>query len=365
VSSAPGTSAAGRIPTIGVDAMGGDFGPSVIVPGVALALREFPGRFRIVLLGDLEEVRDEWTRARAQDLPVEFVDAPERVEMDEPPSTVLRRKPNSSLAIATQMQKEKRIDAFFSAGSTGAVVAVSLLGLGRLERVSRPAIASIFPNRGKGCVVLDVGATADCKPMHLVQFGEMGSCYAHDVLGLAAPRVGLLSIGEEPGKGDELRRAAYDALAALPIDFVGNVEGRDVPYGGRADVVVTDGFTGNVLAKGLEGAATMLTEVLYDALTSTPERQVVAEQLLPALGEATAHMSPEALGGAVLLGVGGVVVVGHGASTPQGVASCARTAVQAVREGLVDSIGGALGELLDRTRAAVGAPGSPHLEVPA
>jgi glycerol-3-phosphate acyltransferase PlsX len=175
VSSAPGTSTPGPIPTIGIDAMGGDFGPSVVVPGVVMALREFPGRFRIVLLGDLDEVKDAWARARAEDLPVEFVHAPERVEMDDPPATVLRRKPNSSLALATQMQKEKKIDAFFSAGSTGAVVAVSLLGLGRLARVSRPAIASIFPNRGKGCVVLDVGATSDCNPTHLVHFAEMGS----------------------------------------------------------------------------------------------------------------------------------------------------------------------------------------------
>jgi glycerol-3-phosphate acyltransferase PlsX len=325
VSSAPGTSAAGRIPAIGVDAMGGDFGPSVIVPGVALALREFPGRFRIVLLGDLEEVRDEWTRARAQDLPVEFVDAPERVEMDEPPSTVLRRKPNSSLAIATQMQKEKRIDAFFSAGSTGAVVAVSLLGLGRLERVSRPAIASIFPNRGKGCVVLDVGATADCKPMHLVQFGEMGSCYAHDVLGLAAPRVGLLSIGEEPGKGDELRQETHRLLAETPnVNFIGNVEGRDI-LKGEVDVVVTDGFTGNVVLKLAESVVGHIAQSARREIGRSLQSKLGALLMRPAFQRLKSQLDYAEYGGAPLLGVDGVIFIGHGRSSPRAVRSAIRS----------------------------------------
>ena len=154
MSSVPGTRSLDSLPLIGVDAMGGDFGPSVVVPGTVMALREFAGRFRVVLLGDLDEVRRELGKLDAKDLPIEVVHAPERVEMDDPPATVLRRKPNSSLVIATLLQKEKKLDAFFSAGSTGAVVAVSLLGLGRLEKVSRPGIATIFPNRGKGCVVL-------------------------------------------------------------------------------------------------------------------------------------------------------------------------------------------------------------------
>jgi glycerol-3-phosphate acyltransferase PlsX len=198
-----------------------------------------------------------------------------------------------------------------------------------------------------------VGATTDATPEMLAQFALAGAAFASVRLGIAAPRVGLLSVGEEPGKGDDLRKAAYDALVALPLDFVGNVEGRDVPHGGRADVVVTDGFTGNVLAKGLEGAATMLSEALLAAMTSTPERTQAAKALLPALAEATAHMSPEKLGGAVLLGVDGVVVVGHGASSPEGVASCVGTAAQAVREGLVPRIASALSDLLDRSRVEV------------
>jgi glycerol-3-phosphate acyltransferase PlsX len=221
--------------------------------------------------------------------------------------------------------------------------------------VSRPPLAAVVPSKAGPLVFLDVGASTDATPELLAQFALAGAAFATVRLGLPSPRVGLLSIGEEPGKGDELRKAAYDALAGLPVDFVGNVEGRDVPHGGRADVVVTDGFTGNVLAKGLEGAATMLASVLVEALSDRPE-------LLPLLAAATDHMSPEVLGGAVLLGVKGVVVVGHGASTPQGVASCVRTAVQAVREGLVDSIGTALGDLLDRTRATVPAAAPPAAE---
>ena len=175
-------------------------------------------------------------------------------------------------------------------------------------------------------------------------------------LGIAAPRVGLLSVGEEPGTGDELRKQAHAALSALPLDCVGNVEGSDVPHGGRADVVVTDGFTGNVLAKGLEGAATMLVAQLREALTATPERAAVAGVVLPAVEEATRHLSPEHLGGAVLVGVKGVVVVGHGASTPQGVQSCVRVAAQAARDGLVPRIATALSDLLDRTRAGQEVP---------
>ncbi len=328
----PGTSAAGAIPTIGIDAMGGDFGPPVIVPGVVMALREFPGRFRIVLLGNLDEVRAEWAKARAQDLPVEFVDAPERVEMDDPPSTVLRRKPNSSLAIATQLQKEKKIDAFFSAGSTGAVVAVSLLGLGRLERVSRPAIASIFPNRGKGCVVLDVGATADCKATHLVQFAEMGSCYAHDVVGLPSPRVGLLSIGEEPGKGDELRQETHLLLAATPsLNFIGNVEGRDI-LKGEVDVVVTDGFTGNVVLKLAESVVGHIAQSARREIGQSLMSKLGALLMRPAFERLKAQFDYAEYGGAPLLGVDGVIFIGHGRSSPRAIRSAIRSTVTFVEQ---------------------------------
>ncbi len=326
MSPAPGTSEAGEaVPTIGVDAMGGDFGPSVVVPGVGLALTEFAGRFRVVLLGDLDEVRYELGKLKAQDLPIELVHAPERVEMDEPAATVLRRKPNSSLAIATQMQKERKIDAFFSAGSTGAVVAVSLLGLGRLERVSRPAIATIFPNRGKGCVVLDVGATADCKPQHLVQFAEMGSCYAHDVLGLAEPRIGLLSIGEEPGKGNELTQETHKLLAAMShLNFIGNVEGRDI-LKGEVDVVVTDGFTGNVVLKLAESVVGHIAQNFRREVGRSLQSKLGALLLKPAFDRLKSQFDYAEYGGAPLLGVDGVILIGHGRSSPRAIRSGLRS----------------------------------------
>ena len=332
MSSVPGTRSLDSLPLIGVDAMGGDFGPSVVVPGTVMALKEFAGRFRVVLLGDLDEVRRELGKLDAKDLPIELVHAPERVEMDEPPATVLRRKPNSSLAIATQMQKEKKLDAFFSAGSTGAVVAASLLGLGRLEKVSRPGIASIFPNRGKGCVVLDVGATADCKPQHLVQFASMGSCYAHDVLGLAEPRVGLLSIGEESSKGNEVTVEAHELLArGTGVNFIGNVEGRDI-LRGEVDVVVCDGFTGNVVLKLAESVLTHIATSFKREVEHSVRAKLGALMLKPAFDRMRKDFDYAEYGAAPLLGVDGVIFIGHGRSSPRAIRSGLRTTATFVEQ---------------------------------
>lgn len=332
MSSVPGTRSLDSLPLIGVDAMGGDFGPSVVVPGTVMALKEFAGRFRVVLLGDLDEVRRELGKLDAKDLPIELVHAPERVEMDEPPATVLRRKPNSSLVVATQMQKEKKLDAFFSAGSTGAVVAVSLLGLGRLEKVSRPGIATIFPNRGKGCVVVDVGATADCKPQHLVQFASMGSCYAHDVLGLAEPRVGLLSIGEESSKGNEVTVEAHELLArGTGINFIGNVEGRDI-LRGEVDVVVCDGFTGNVVLKLAESVLTHIVTSFKREVAGGLRAKLGALMLKPAFDRMRKDFDYAEYGGAPLLGVDGVIFIGHGRSSPRAIRSGLRTTATFVEQ---------------------------------
>jgi len=332
---------------VALDLLGGDHAPESVVDG---ALLVDDAEVEVLLVGPVD-LAERLLRERGASGRFRLVAASQLVGMDEDPAKAVRAKRDATVRVAARLVRDGEADAMVSVGSTGAALAAAVFTLGRLRGVSRPALAAIIPAKSGPLVFLDAGAGTEATPELLAQFALAGAALAFVRLGIHAPRVGLLSIGEEPGKGDELRRAAYDALAALPIDFVGNVEGRDVPYGGRADVVVTDGFTGNVLAKGLEGAATMLTEVLYAALTSTPERRVVAEQLLPALGEATAHMSPGALGGAVLLGVGGVVVVGHGASTPQGVASCLRVAAQAARDGLVPRISEALSGLLDRTRA--------------
>ena len=336
---------------IALDLLGGDSAPESVVDGALVAAERFPD-VELLLVGPVE-VAEPLLSERGAAGRFRLVPASQVVEMDEDPARAIRAKRDATVRVAARLVRDDEADAVVSVGSTGAALAAAVFTLGRLRGVSRPPLAAIVPAKTGPLVFLDVGATTDATPEMLAQFALAGAAFASVRLGLPEPRVGLLSIGEEAGKGDELRKAAYDALSALPLDFVGNVEGRDVPHGGKADVVVTDGFTGNVLAKGLEGAATMLSEVLLTALTSTPERKAAAKELLPALSEATAHMSPEELGGAVLLGVDGVMVVGHGASTPAGVAACVGTAVQAVDEQLVPKIAAAMAELIERVPAAV------------
>jgi glycerol-3-phosphate acyltransferase PlsX len=236
--------------------MGGDHGPRVIVPGVLNALGKLPADTHIVFLGHEERIRA--ARRGASFERAEVVHAPDEVSMHESPATAVRRKPDSSLARALRLVKEGRADAILSAGSTGAVVAGGLLALGRIGRVQRPAIATLFPTDRSRCVILDVGANSDCKPSHLLQFAAMGAVYAHIHLGLARPRVGLLNIGEEETKGNELAGAAHVLLRDSGLNFIGNVEGRDV-LAGRTDVVVCDGFVGNIVLKFGESMLRFLT----------------------------------------------------------------------------------------------------------
>ena len=341
---------------VALDLLGGDRAPECVVDGALLV--DDPD-VEIVLVGPVG-LAERLLAERGAVGRFRMVAASQVVEMDEDPARAVRVKRDATVRVAARLVRDGEADAMVSVGSTGAALAAAVFTLGRLRGVSRPALAAIIPAKAGPLVFLDAGAGTEATPALLAQFALAGAALATVRLGIAAPRVGLLNVGEEPGKGDELRREAHAALSALPVVFVGNVEGRDVPYGGRADVVVTDGFTGNVLAKGLEGAATMLTEVVQEALTSTPERAAASAELLVALETATSHMGPEQLGGAVLLGVKGVVVVGHGASTPVGVASCVRVAVQAARDGLVPRIAAALSDLQDRTRAAAAAAAADH-----
>lgn len=328
------------IPTIGVDAMGGDFGPSVVVKGALLALRDQPGRFRVVLLGDEDEVRFELKRNHAGDVDgaIRVVHAPERIEMTDAAATTFRKRPNSSLVVGTRLQKEREIDALFSAGNTGAVVAIQLLGLGRLERVQRPAIAAVFPAPRKGTVVLDVGATADCKPQHLVQFAEMGRAYAQYVLGLDDPRVGLLSIGEEATKGSELVQQTHQLMAEIPgLNFIGNVEGRDILQGG-VDVVVTDGFTGNVVLKLAESVAKHVAQIFRREMHGGVRARFGAWLLRPAFMRLRSSIDYAEYGAAPLLGVDGVCFIGHGRSSPRAVRSALRGVATFIEQRVNDRI---------------------------
>ncbi len=328
---------------VALDLLGGDHAPAAVIDGALLVAAETP-EVDVVLVGP-PDVAEALLRERDAVGRFEVVPATQVVEMDEDPARAVRSKRDATVRVAARLVRDGQADAFVSVGSTGAALAAALFTLGRLPGMSRPALAAVIPAQAGPLVFLDAGANPEGSTELLVQYALVGSAFAAIRLGLESPRVGLLSIGAEPGKGDALRKEAYDALRALPLNFIGCIEGGDVPHGGRADVVVTDGFTGNVLIKGLEGAASMLTAVFVEALTATPERKAAAKELLPALVAATEGMQADALGGAVLLGVDGVCVVGHGASSPRAVASCVGVAVQSVREGLVPRVAAALAQL--------------------
>jgi len=304
--------------------MGGDFGPLPVAEGSALALRERPGRFHLTLVGDESEIRAALKRARADSLPIEIVHAAGKVEMGAK-AVASARRGDTSLGVLTQLHKDRKLDAIFSAGNTGAVVATAMLGLGRLEGVSRPALAAFFPNVGHGTVVLDVGANAEVKPQYLVQFAHMGSCYARHLLGRPNPRVGLMSIGEEDSKGNQLVRETLPLLrAARHLNFIGNVEGRDL-FKGSCDVIVADGFTGNVMLKTAESAATFLGRAAREELRRDPLAMFGSLFMMPALGRLKRRLDWEEYGAAPLLGVNGVCFIGHGASGKKAFNSAIRT----------------------------------------
>jgi phosphate acyltransferase len=317
-------------PRIGIDAMGGDYGPGVVVEGTVRALRAAPGAFTVTLVGDEPEIRSELKRQHADGLPVDVRHASERIEMDEKAAAAARRKTGSSLGVITQMHKRGELDAIFSAGNTGAVVATALLSLGRLEAVSRPAIAAYFPNPSGGSVVLDVGANAECKPQYLVQFAHMGSVYARYVLGRSNPSVGLLSIGEESSKGNDLVLESHELLKrASHLNFIGNVEGRDI-FKGTADVIVTDGFTGNVVLKTAESVATLLVAKLREEIKRDPLAVLGTLFMRPAMRRLKKQMDWEEYGAAPLLGVNGVCFIGHGSSRAKAIQSGIRTVARFV-----------------------------------
>src|SRR5262245_4335365 len=313
------------VPRIGIDAMGGDHGAGVVAEGVALAFREMPGRFHVTLVGDESEIRAALKRHHAENLGIEVVHADERIDMAEKAAKAVRRKSASSLGVLTQLHKDRKVDAMFSAGNTGAVVASATLVLGRLESVSRPALAAFFPNPGGGTVVLDVGATADCKPGYLVQFAHMGSVYARYLLGRTNPRVGLLSIGEEATKGNALVLETRPLMAqASHLNFIGNVEGRDL-FKGTCDAIVTDGFTGNVVLKAAESVAALMAHKVKQELRRDWLARVGAVLMLPALQRLKAEIDWEEYGALPLLGVDGVCFIGHGSSRAKAFRSAIRT----------------------------------------
>lgn len=319
---------------IAVDAMGGDYAPQEIVKGALQAALEY--RLAVILVGDEERVRAELAGNDAGGL-VSIVHAPEVIEMREHPAVAVRRKKNSSIVRATQLVKEGEADALVSAGSTGAAMASALLGLGRIKGIDRPAIAGVLPSEKGFTVLLDAGANVDCKPHHLLQFGVMGYIYAKKILGIPDPRVGLLSNGEEETKGNETTLAAFPLLKNAGINFIGNVEGRDI-FRGTVDVVVCDGFVGNIVLKTGEGMAGALFKMMKEEIAKSWLAKMGTVMAEPALKGFKKRLDYAEYGGAPLLGVNGVSIICHGSSTARAVKNAVRVAGESVESRLVEAI---------------------------
>ncbi len=314
---------------VALDAMGGDNAPDeVIAGGVAAAA----AGHEVILVGEPSIIAERLS-ALGADLPV--VGARQVIEMHEDPARAIREKPDASIAVAARLVKAGEADALVSAGSTGATLAAAAVILRRLPGVLRPAVASIFPTPGSHTVVLDSGANPECKPEHLLQFGVMGAVVAELYLGVPHPRVGLLNIGEEEGKGRDLEKAAYELFRAASLNFIGNVEGRDLASD-RADVFVTDGFTGNVLLKTTEGAVEFIAEFFRAALVKLPPEDMAA--FAPVMAEVRKSIDHEEHGGGHLLGTNGVVVIAHGSSSRIAIAHAVRMASEGAARDLAGHV---------------------------
>ncbi|MCU1342608.1 MAG: phosphate:acyl-[acyl carrier protein] acyltransferase [Candidatus Acidoferrum typicum] len=322
--------------TIAVDAMGGDHAPRPEVEGAVVAAREFG--VRILLVGLAPELKRELAKHAHRGLPIEIVPASEVITMHDSPSQAFRKKKDSSAHVAAKLVRDGLADGFISAGNTGAVMAVARFGLGTLSSVDRAALAAPFPTaRGGTSVMLDVGANVDSKPAHLVQFAVMGEIYYRAIFGTRRPKVALLSIGEEEMKGNELTREAHIRLKQSTLNFVGNVEGREI-FGGAVDVIVCDGFIGNVALKISEGVAQHIVGLLKDALQSTLSSQVGYVLSKKAYRNFRKKIDYSEYGGAPLLGVRGVTVIGHGSSNAHAIKNAIRVATELVRGGVNERI---------------------------
>ncbi|MCJ7726687.1 MAG: phosphate acyltransferase PlsX [Acidimicrobiia bacterium] len=317
---------------IALDAMGGDHAPHQTVLG---ALDAAANGIDVVLVGDTPQIEEE-LRAAGGSLPI--VHAPDVITMADDPASAIRSKKDASVTVAARLVADGEALGMVSAGSTGAALAAAAIVIGRLPGVARPAIATIFP-MGSPTVVLDIGANIEVKPSVLAEFGVMGSVLAEIYLGLDHPKIGLLNIGEEPGKGRAGEREAHALLEGMPIEFIGNVEGRDLGTG-KADVIVTDGFTGNVLLKTAEGTARAVARIVVAALAEDgdPEFQAAVGLLLPRLLSVRDRFDPETHGGAHLVGVKGTVVISHGSSSRVAIANALKMAADGAEQGLPSKI---------------------------
>ncbi|MGI6216310.1 MAG: phosphate acyltransferase PlsX [Coriobacteriales bacterium] len=327
----------GRI-RICVDADGGDDAPKAVTDGVLLALSEDPD-LDIVLVG-----REESIRGVANEFPdrIEPVVTTEVIEMGDHPAKAVRSKKDSSIVVGCKLVHDGRADGFFSAGSTGACLTAATILIGRIKGVSRPALVTVVPGSKRPVVFLDCGANSDCKPEYLLQFAHMGMAFSSTLMGVEDPKVGLLNNGSEETKGSEFARETHGLLKEkIPNSFIGNVEGRDL-MSGSCDVIVSDGFTGNVTLKVIEGTALLIYGGLKEVMTSSFLNKLAAAKLLPGLKEMRKKLDPDVYGGAPLLGIKSPCIVGHGSSNAEAVKNGIITAVKCVRANLVQVIDDAL-----------------------
>ncbi|MEA3493580.1 MAG: phosphate acyltransferase PlsX [Candidatus Margulisiibacteriota bacterium] len=320
---------------IALDAMGGDHAPSEIIKGAVLASRELPDA-EIILVGNQSRVEKELSCYKDKEK-LGIVNSTEVIDMDEAPAQAVKQKKGASVNVAVSLVKEGKADAVVSAGSTGALMAASLFKLGRIKGIERPAIATEFPLPSGKVLLLDMGANVDCKPKHLEQFAMMGSLYAQHVLHIKSPEVGLLNIGEEKEKGNELTRETWLLLEKLPLNFIGNVESKEI-FNGKADVIVCDGFVGNLILKFGESIAGVIFNLLKGELSRGILNKVGLALLLPALLRLRKKITYDEYGGAPLLGISAVVYKAHGRSKARAIKNAIRESFEAVENNMVGAI---------------------------
>ncbi|HSB34149.1 MAG TPA: phosphate acyltransferase PlsX [Nitrospirota bacterium] len=334
---------------IAVDAMGGDNAPRAVVAGAVQAAREYGAG--IVLVGIEQVVREELEKhPQAKTLPIEVRNATEVVDMLDSAATVYRRKKDSSIRVANELVKSGEADAVFSAGHTGAAMSTSLFVLGRVEGVERPAIVTFMPTLSGTSIVLDVGANVDCKPNHLLQFAVMGEVYARYFLRNPNPKVGLLSIGEEETKGNELTKEAFKLLTETSLNFIGNVEGRDL-MAGRADVIVCDGFIGNVVLKVSEAVAEAIGLFLREDIKKSPVSKLGYLLMRPAFRSLKRRVDYAEYGGAPLVGINGISIISHGRSSDRAIKNAIRVAAELAKSDVNKHIREDIEKNMELTRA--------------
>lgn len=329
---------------LALDAMGGDHAPKEIVLGGLEALQQYDFLEKVYFVGKrdaIEAVLQEAGQTKPiDDQKIEIVEASEVIEMEDHPATAYRRKKDASITVATRLVKEGVADAVVSAGSTGGQMVSALFGLGRIKGVSRPAIGCIIPTYEGGKLLVDAGANTNVDETNLIQFAEMGSIYMSCVMGMEHPRVGLINNGSEETKGSELTQAVYQKLKAMPeINFVGNLEGRDVPFG-KAEVMTCDGFTGNVVLKTMEGMAKVILEMLQEEVYASTRGKVGGMLLKPSLRNLKKKMDYAEYGGAPLLGVNGISIVCHGSSKARAIFKAIEVANTCCESGFVEKLKG-------------------------